>query len=247
VHVSHLSLHDFRSYPEAEVALAPGVTAFVGRNGQGKTNLVEAVDYIARLSSHWLLSAIAGAYIEFVRNIPLLFFVLFWYFGVIAALPAPRQSIGLFGVAFLNNRGLTIPLPDGMDNLRIAGLTILACVLAYAAFHVWARKRQERTGLFTPPGITRAARAKSFVEVSGTSAYWHRLLRGSRKRIPILRAGATPPRGCSRPARRPSPAKRPWSRSVVPANRAGPLSRSNWNRHPAWMWDCVRKGRWWLH
>ncbi len=52
MHVSHLSLHDFRSYPEAEVPLGPGVTAFVGRNGQGKTNLVEAVDYIARLASH---------------------------------------------------------------------------------------------------------------------------------------------------------------------------------------------------
>ena len=52
MHVAHLSLHDFRSYPEAEVALGPGVTAFVGRNGQGKTNLVEAIDYIARLSSH---------------------------------------------------------------------------------------------------------------------------------------------------------------------------------------------------
>ena len=52
MHVSHLSLHDFRSYPEVEVALGPGVTAFVGRNGQGKTNLVEAIDYIARLSSH---------------------------------------------------------------------------------------------------------------------------------------------------------------------------------------------------
>ncbi len=52
MHVSHLSLHDFRSYPEAEVALGPGVTAFVGRNGQGKTNLVEAIDYIARLASH---------------------------------------------------------------------------------------------------------------------------------------------------------------------------------------------------
>jgi DNA replication and repair protein RecF len=52
VHVAHLSLHDFRSYPEAEVALGPGVTAFVGRNGQGKTNLVEAIDYIARLTSH---------------------------------------------------------------------------------------------------------------------------------------------------------------------------------------------------
>jgi DNA replication and repair protein RecF len=52
VHASHLSLHDFRSYPAVEVALDPGVTAFIGRNGQGKTNLVEAVDYVARLSSH---------------------------------------------------------------------------------------------------------------------------------------------------------------------------------------------------
>ena len=52
MHVAHLSLHDFRSYATAEVALGPGVTAFLGRNGQGKTNLVEAVDYLARLSSH---------------------------------------------------------------------------------------------------------------------------------------------------------------------------------------------------
>ncbi len=43
---------------------------------------------VARLSANKLLSGLAGAYIEFVRNIPLLFFVLFWYFGVIAALPA---------------------------------------------------------------------------------------------------------------------------------------------------------------
>jgi DNA replication and repair protein RecF len=52
VYVSHLTLHDFRSYATADVALDPGVTAFVGRNGQGKTNLVEAVDYLSRLSSH---------------------------------------------------------------------------------------------------------------------------------------------------------------------------------------------------
>jgi DNA replication and repair protein RecF len=52
VHVSHLTLHDFRSYASAEVPLEPGVTAFIGRNGQGKTNLVEAVDYLSRLASH---------------------------------------------------------------------------------------------------------------------------------------------------------------------------------------------------
>lgn len=52
MYVSHLSLHDFRSYSSVEVPLDAGVTAFVGRNGQGKTNLVEAIDYLSRLQSH---------------------------------------------------------------------------------------------------------------------------------------------------------------------------------------------------
>ena len=52
MHLSHLSLHDFRSYTEVELPLGPGVTAFVGPNGQGKTNLVEAVGYLATLGSH---------------------------------------------------------------------------------------------------------------------------------------------------------------------------------------------------
>ncbi|OMI38765.1 DNA replication/repair protein RecF [Streptomyces sparsogenes] len=52
MHVTHLSLADFRSYARAEVALGPGVTAFVGPNGQGKTNLVEAIGYVATLGSH---------------------------------------------------------------------------------------------------------------------------------------------------------------------------------------------------
>ncbi|GGO73753.1 DNA replication/repair protein RecF [Nocardioides deserti] len=56
MHVSHLTLHDFRSYASVDVELGPGVTAFVGRNGQGKTNLVEAVDYLSRLSSHRVAS-----------------------------------------------------------------------------------------------------------------------------------------------------------------------------------------------
>ena len=56
VHVSHLTLHNFRSYALVDVELGPGVTAFVGRNGQGKTNLVEAVDYLSRLSSHRVAS-----------------------------------------------------------------------------------------------------------------------------------------------------------------------------------------------
>lgn len=52
MHVTHLSLADYRSYARVEVPLDPGVTAFVGPNGQGKTNLVEAVGYLATLGSH---------------------------------------------------------------------------------------------------------------------------------------------------------------------------------------------------
>lgn len=50
--VEQLGLKDFRNYAEADVSLSPGANVFVGRNGQGKTNLVEAVAYLATLGSH---------------------------------------------------------------------------------------------------------------------------------------------------------------------------------------------------
>ena len=56
MHVTHLTLHAFRSYDALDLALTPGPTAIVGSNGQGKTNIVEAIDYLARLSSHRVAS-----------------------------------------------------------------------------------------------------------------------------------------------------------------------------------------------
>jgi DNA replication and repair protein RecF len=56
VHVEALELTDFRNYRHALVELGPGCTVFVGRNGQGKTNLVEAVGYAATLRSHRVAS-----------------------------------------------------------------------------------------------------------------------------------------------------------------------------------------------
>ena len=50
--VTHLSVTDFRNYAAAELDLVAGVNVFVGSNGQGKTNLVEAVEYLSTLSSH---------------------------------------------------------------------------------------------------------------------------------------------------------------------------------------------------
>jgi DNA replication and repair protein RecF len=50
--VARIELVDFRSYPHVDVTLDAGVSAFIGPNGQGKTNLIEAVSYVATLSSH---------------------------------------------------------------------------------------------------------------------------------------------------------------------------------------------------
>ena len=56
MHVSELSVHDFRSYDEATVRFVPGINVLIGSNGQGKTNLVEALSYLATFSSHRVAS-----------------------------------------------------------------------------------------------------------------------------------------------------------------------------------------------
>jgi len=52
MYVSHLSLLDYRSYEHVDVEFQPGVNILVGQNGQGKTNLAEAIGYVATLGSH---------------------------------------------------------------------------------------------------------------------------------------------------------------------------------------------------
>ena len=52
MHLTRLSLTDYRNYAAAEVALRPGATTFLGANGQGKTNLLEAAGYLATFGSH---------------------------------------------------------------------------------------------------------------------------------------------------------------------------------------------------
>jgi general L-amino acid transport system permease protein len=101
---------------------------------------------LMRLSNNWLLSTLAAIYIEFVRNIPLLFFVLFWYFGVLAALPTPKESYDFLGVAFLNRRGLSIPLPNEVTGFQLALLAIAVLIVVQIGLARWAKARQARTG-----------------------------------------------------------------------------------------------------
>jgi general L-amino acid transport system permease protein len=101
---------------------------------------------IARLSPNWLLARLAGGYVELVRNLPLLFQLLFWYLAVLATLPGPRQSISFWDAVFLNNRGLILPEPvagNGAGNVLAA---FIFGALVTAALAVWAKRRQDRTG-----------------------------------------------------------------------------------------------------
>jgi general L-amino acid transport system permease protein len=105
---------------------------------------------IGRLSQNWLLSGLATVYVEAVRNVPLLLFVLLWYYLVIRGLPAPRQSLSLFGAGFVNNRGVFLPSP-------VAGQAFWAVAAVFAAglgatwlLARWARARQDATGRTFP-------------------------------------------------------------------------------------------------
>src|SRR5690242_19232746 len=101
---------------------------------------------LGRLSPNWLLSRVAGAYVELIRNLPLLFQLLFWYLAVLGALPGPRQSIALFG-SYLSNRGLVIPrlIPEpGLDEFLVAlavGLALAVALRTYARRQLFEKGR----------------------------------------------------------------------------------------------------------
>ncbi len=101
---------------------------------------------VARLSANWLIARIAAAYIEIFRNIPLLLQILFWYFAVLSALPSPRQSLSIFGVGYLNVRGLYLPAPVPEPGMLAVGVGFVLGLVAAVFVTRWAHKRQERTG-----------------------------------------------------------------------------------------------------
>jgi general L-amino acid transport system permease protein len=101
---------------------------------------------IARLSPNWLVARIGGGYVEIIRNLPLLFQILFWYLAVLGTLPGPRQSLSLLGEVFLNNRGLIVPAPVVGEGAGLVLATFAAGTIATVVLGFWARRRRDRTG-----------------------------------------------------------------------------------------------------
>lgn len=109
---------------------------------------------IGRLSSNWLIRKLASLYVEVFRNIPPLLVILFWYFGVIAVLPSPRDAIDTGIGISLSNRGAFTPRPILEPGASLIGVAFLAAVAIIVVLSIWARRRQAATGQRFPVFLT---------------------------------------------------------------------------------------------
>lgn len=121
-------------------------TLFVSALGVVFATVIGFLVGIGRLSSNWIISRLCGGYVEVIRNLPLLFQILFWYLAVLAALPVPRQSISLFGDVFINNRGILIPKPIFGEGIGMVALLALAGIVVSIVAAALARRYRVQTG-----------------------------------------------------------------------------------------------------
>jgi general L-amino acid transport system permease protein len=105
---------------------------------------------VARLSSNWLVAKLASAYVEVMRNVPLLLQLFAWYVFLTELLPPVRQAINLGDVVFLSQRGLSYAWPVAHPAYTYAGIGFVAGVVAFLAYRAHARRRQNRTGVQPP-------------------------------------------------------------------------------------------------
>jgi general L-amino acid transport system permease protein len=101
---------------------------------------------LGRLSPNWLLARLAGGYVELIRNLPLLYQILFWYLAVLGALPGPRQSLSPLPGVFLSNRGIVVPDPVPQASFAIVAAALLLGIAVALGFGVHARRALFRHG-----------------------------------------------------------------------------------------------------
>ena len=100
---------------------------------------------IGRLSRNWLVAKLAMAYVEAIRNVPLLLQLFFWYSIITESMPGPRQAHRPLPGVFLSNRGLKVPSLHG-ESAEWMLLGLALALAGIAALRHWGRKRQQATG-----------------------------------------------------------------------------------------------------
>ena len=106
---------------------------------------------IMQLSQNWLISKLAVAYVETLRNLPLLLQILFWYSAMLNLLPRPKQSLDFMEAVFLNKRGLYFPAPEMTPATGVFAVVLLLSAGLYVA--AARRDRQVRVNTGAVSGL----------------------------------------------------------------------------------------------
>ncbi len=145
IHFSLISYSEIDTYGRAFLVGLLN-TILVSSLGIVACTIVGFIIGIARLSHNWLVARLATVYIETTRNVPLLLQIFLWYFGVLSAMPQPRQSVSFFDTLFLNNRGLYMPSPILEPGFWFIPGSLALGVVIVVFLVRWARRRREATG-----------------------------------------------------------------------------------------------------
>jgi general L-amino acid transport system permease protein len=113
-------------------------------------SIVGVLAGIALLSPNWLLQTLVGAYVEVMRNTPLLVQLFFIYFGIILKLPSLSDRITL-GPIVLSNRGLYIPRPVAEDSFIPWIIVVTIAIVCAIVLYIVLFQRRMRYGIETRP------------------------------------------------------------------------------------------------
>jgi general L-amino acid transport system permease protein len=105
---------------------------------------------IMRLSPNWIVRKFSTAYIEVIRNVPLLIQLLFWYNAVLKPLPGPKNSIALPLGVYLNNRGIVVPEFSAAPSALIVFGALAVGAIVTIGLAWWSRNRFRQTGQTFP-------------------------------------------------------------------------------------------------
>src|SRR3954462_15412887 len=108
--------------------------------------LIGFIVALGRLSPNWLLSRISGGYVELIRNLPVLFQLLFWYLAVLAALPNPRQRVSVSPRVFHSNRVFVVPRPIGNPGFEPFVFALLIAIVAIILLSRYSRQQLFQSG-----------------------------------------------------------------------------------------------------
>ncbi|MCD6582812.1 MAG: amino acid ABC transporter permease [Desulfuromusa sp.] len=114
------------------------------------TTILGTLVGIARLSRNWLVSKVAGSFIEVMQNIPILLQLFFWYAIFYETFPSPRQALNPIKGVFLCNRGFIFGIPEAHSAHIAMGWMLLAVLISGWFLNRWGHRRQELTGQAFP-------------------------------------------------------------------------------------------------